>query len=226
MKRFGAQRNRRHKEGGCSATVHNAVFSRIRRTGLAVSAQAPLEERGAGRLVCRSMQVNDARSYWETLMSTLKTSNAKPPWSVLYAAAGLVGQGPIDGAWTVYRPEEPPGQTTWSTFIVSAGRLVHVEARFDAERHALNENNNSPVPVTIVAAWVRRLADITAISIGAAETTPPTNAPPAWFGVADVAVTFADGTHIVVAADQRRLGDSDQARSDRFLTALQSGAGL
>jgi hypothetical protein len=171
------------------------------------------------------MKVDEAQSYWDTLMSRVKTADAKPPWSVLYAAAGLVGQEPIDGAWTVYKPREPEGQTTWLTFIASAGRLVHVEARFDAEQHALNESINSPAAVAIAAAWVRRLRDITSISIGAAETTPPTSAP-RWFGVADVGISFADATQIVIPIDQRRLGEADRIRSDELFAALRTGSQL
>lgn len=99
-----------------------------------------------------------------------------------------------------------------STFIALAGRPVHAEAQVDAVRHALDESNNSPVPVAVVPAWVRRLGGITSIGIGGAEKTPPTSAPPEWFGVAAVGISFADRTQIVVPADQRTLGEPDRTR--------------
>jgi hypothetical protein len=172
------------------------------------------------------MRVSQPKSYWDTLMSHVKTSNAKPPWAVIYAVAALLGDDEIKGSWMVYKPEEPDGHTTWAVFIVAANGLVHAELRFDAVRHALNESINHPAASTIMAAWVRRLRDITSISIGTAQTEPPRNAPPEWFGVGDISIGFADGTQVEVPFDQRVMSEEDRSRSDDFLAAIRTGAGL
>jgi hypothetical protein len=177
-----------------------------------------------------AMQISDPGSYWDVLMHQVKTSNMKPPWPVVYAVAALLGGeaiNEINGSWTVYKPQEPEGQTTWAVFVVTVKRLVHVQMRFNAERHGLNENNKSQAASTIEAAWVRRLSDIASISIGGAETTPPPkNAPPQWFGVADVGIGFADGAQVVISIDQRVLGEDDRTRSEKFLTAIRIVAAL
>lgn len=176
--------------------------------------------------IVSAMQVSQPESYWQTLIPHLKTSTAKPPWAVTYAVAALLGDEEVTGSWSVYKPEEPAGHTTWMAFIATAKQLVHVELQFDAERHNLDQSISQPAASTIIAAWVRRLRDITSISIGAAETVPPEQGSRGWFGVSNVGIGFADGTQVVVPVDQRMLGDSDRVRSDAFLAAIRTGAEL
>lgn len=172
------------------------------------------------------MQISQPETYWDTVRRHTRTLNAKAPWPVVYAVAALLGEYKIKvkGSWTLYKPQEPKGHTTWAVFIVTAKRLVHVHLRFNAEGHGLNENNDNPAASTVEAAWVRRLRTITSISIGGAETAPPGNVPPEWFGVSDVGIGFADDAQVMVPIDQ--CDESDRRRSDTFLAAIRTGAAL
>ena len=128
----------------------------------------------------------------------------------------------------MYRPGEPDVPTTWKTFIVTAGRLIHAELEFDAERYDLDAYIRQPsVTSRIIAAWTRRLHDITRIDIGKCEMSIPRSGPSGWFAVGDMTLVFADGQPVALPLNQEQLpNEEERNRSDDFLTALREGAGL
>lgn len=175
------------------------------------------------------MELTTSEDRWSDLLTHTKTRVSDPPWAVILAVVALLGDDEIKGSWSICKPAEPPGHTTWAVFVASSERLIHVELRFDTEMYNLHEDNQRfrQVTTTVAASWARRLRDISRIEVGACDTRLPEHGPQNWIGVGDVSLIFEDGERVGLPFDQRGMDRAeDRKRSDDLLAAVRAGASI
>jgi hypothetical protein len=189
------------------------------------------EELSVGAVTVSAMKLTTSEDRWTNIQAHTGTHVKSAPWAVLLAVAALVGDKDITGSWATYQPNEPEGHTTWTEYIATAERLIHVQLEFDAQMYDLGEDNDEigrrSVTAVIKEAWARRLSDVAQLRIGHCGERLPERAPHDGIPIGDISLSFNDGGKVHSGFDQQRMiYPQERERSDQFIAAVRAGANI
>jgi len=99
--------------------------------------------------------------------------------------------------------------------------------QFDAEEYEVAKDREAAEPLipTVLESWIRRLSDVDRLGIGRSRLRPASlgRSQMDVLDVADVTLTFRDGTVVDLGVDQLRMTMyDDRSQSDAFVDRLRA----